>query len=199
VAKLTTSVGALSSTVVPPGLWDLNIFAAVSVLGSAPSFYYSVYQVDADGASNPTLIVSGSNEPVLITNLQTSQLIYDVPLYVPYYTLTDSTKRIQIQLFVNGGGTNRTAYFEFRSGAVSHLHTTLAITPGSTGPTGPTGPTGQTAPITNFGTQRVLTALTSTSTYAEANLTFDGTTLYTSSIQLLNVNVGITIYALNFA
>jgi len=146
VAKFTTAVGALSSTVVPPGLWDLNIFAATSVLGSAPSFYYSIYQVDADGASNPTLIVSGSNEPVLITNLQSSQTLYDVPLYVPYYTLTDSTKRIQIQLYVNGGGSTRTAYFEFRSGAVSHLHTTLAITPGSTGPAGQTGPTGQTGP-----------------------------------------------------
>jgi hypothetical protein len=147
VGKFTTAVGALSSTVVPPGLWDLNIFAAVSNPGNGPSFYYSVYQVDADGLSNPTLIASGSNEPVLITNLQSSKLIYDTPLYVPYYLLTDSTKRIQIQLFVNGGGTNRTAYFEFRSGAVSHLHTTLAITPGSTGPAGPTGQTGPTGPI----------------------------------------------------
>ncbi len=140
VAKFTTPVGALSSTVVPPGLWDLNIFAATSVTGSAPSFYYSIFEVNADGSSNPIQIVSGSNEPVQLINTQLSQLIYDVPLYVPYYLLTDSTKRIQIQLFVNAGpNQSRTAYFEFRSGAVSHLHTTLAITPGSTGPTGPTG------------------------------------------------------------
>ena len=146
VGKFTTPVGALSSTVVPPGLWDLNIFAAVSNVGSAPSFYYSIFQVDADGVSNPISIASGSNEPVLITNLQSSQLIYDVPLYVPYYLLTDSTKRIQLQLFVNGVGSSRTAYFEFRSGAVSHLHTTLAVTPGPTGNTGPTGSTGSTGP-----------------------------------------------------
>lgn len=148
VGKFTTPVGALSSTVVPPGLWDLNIFAAVSNTGSAPSFYYSIFQVDADGVSNPISIVSGSNEPVLIINLQSSQLMYDVPLYVPYYLLTDSTKRIQLQLFVNGGGSSRTAYFEFRSGAVSHLHTTLAITAGSTGNTGPTGPTGADSTVT---------------------------------------------------
>ena len=142
VAKLTTAVGALSSTVVPPGLWDLNIFAATSNTGSAPSFYYSIYQVDADASSNPIRIADGSNEPVLIINQQGSQLLYDVPLYVPYYTLTDSTKRIQIQLYVNAGAANRTAYFEFRSGAISHLHTTLAVAPEATGPTGPTGPTG---------------------------------------------------------
>jgi len=118
----------------------LNIYAATSNTGNAPSFYYSVYQVDADGLSNPILIASGSNEPVLITNLQSSQTLYDVALYVPSYTLTNSTKRIQLQLFVNSGVTARTAYFEFRSGAISHLHTTLAITAGSTGATGPTLP-----------------------------------------------------------
>jgi hypothetical protein len=102
--------------------------------------------VDADGASNPVLIASGSNDAVLITNLQSSQTIYDVALYLPAYTLTDSTKRIQVQLFVNSGVTARTAYFEFRSGAISHLHTTLAISAGSTGPTGNTGSTGPTGP-----------------------------------------------------
>jgi hypothetical protein len=148
----------------------LNIYASVSNPGNGPSFYFSIFQVDADGASNPTLIASGSNEPVLITNLDVSQLVYDVALYVPAYTLTDSTKRIQVQIFVNGGGTNRTAYFDFRSGAISHLHTTLAIvgitgptgptgssftgatgSTGLTGPTGPTGLTGPTGPTGSFG------------------------------------------------
>jgi hypothetical protein len=99
-----------------------------------------VFQVDADGSSNPILIADGSNDPVLITNTQASQTVYDVALYVPEYTLTDSTKRVQVQLFVNENGGTRTAYFEFRSGAISHLHTTIAVAGGSTGPTGPTGP-----------------------------------------------------------
>lgn len=164
VGKFTTPVGALSSTVVPPGLWDLNIFAAVSNVGSAPFFYYSIFQVDADGVSNPISIASGSNEPVLLRNLQSSQTIYDVPLYVPYYLLTDSTKRIQIQLFVNGAGSSRTAYFEFRSGAISHLHTTLAATPAPTGNTGPTGPTGSASTVTGptgaFNSSETLSTLT---------------------------------------
>lgn len=148
VGKFTTEVGALSSTVVSPGLWDLNIYAATNNINNAPLFYYSVYQVDADGSSNPTLIADGSNEPVLITNLQASQTVYTVTLYVPSYTLTNSTKRIQLQLFVNSGTSSRNAYFEFRSGAISHLHTTLAVTPGPTGNTGPTGPTGSASTVT---------------------------------------------------
>jgi len=137
VAKFTSAVGALPTTVISAGIWDLNIYAATSNVGSPPSFYYSVYQVDADGLSNPILIADGSNDSVLITNLQSSQTIYDVALYVPAYTLTNSTKRVQLQLFVNSNGGGRTAYFEFRSGAISHLHTTIAVAIGPTGPTGP--------------------------------------------------------------
>ena len=140
VATFTSAVGALPTTVIPAGLWDLNIYAAASNVSNAPIFYYSVFQVDADGLSNPILIANGSNDGVVISNLQSSQTLYDVALYVPEYTLTDSTKRIQIGLFVNANGGTRTAYFDFRSGAMSHLHTTIAIAIGSTGPTGPTGP-----------------------------------------------------------
>ena len=49
IAKFPTEVGGLASTFVPPGLWDLNIYAATSSITNAPSFYWSLYQVDADG------------------------------------------------------------------------------------------------------------------------------------------------------
>ena len=125
IAKFPTEVGALASTFVPPGLWDMNIYAATSSLTNAPSFYWSLYQVDADGVSNPVLIVDGAADPILITNLVASQTIYDSPLYVPAYTLTNSTKRLSVYLYAVYVGGNRTATFEFRAGAVSHMHTTL--------------------------------------------------------------------------
>lgn len=125
IAKFPTTVGILPSTFVPPGLWDLNIYAATSSLTNAPSFYWSLYQVDADGVSNPVLISDGAADPILITNLVASQTIYDSPLYISAYTLTNSTKRLSIYLYVNYVGGNRTATFEFRNGAVSHIHTTL--------------------------------------------------------------------------
>ena len=125
IAKFPTEVGGLATTFIPPGLWDMNIYAATSSLTNAPSFYWSLYQVDADGVSNPVLIVDGAADPILITNLVASQTIYDSPLYVPAYTLTDSTKRLSVYLYAVYVGGSRTATFEFRAGAVSHLHTTL--------------------------------------------------------------------------
>ena len=125
IAKFPTPVGALPTTFVPPGLWDLNIYAATSSLTNAPSFYWSLYQVDADGVSNPVLIADGAADPILITNLVASQTIYDSPLYIPAYTLTNSTKRLSVYLYAVYVGGSRTATFEFRAGAVSHLHTTL--------------------------------------------------------------------------
>ena len=125
IAKFPTEVGALASTFIPPGLWDMNIYAATSSTTNAPSFYWSLYQVDADGVSNPVLIVDGSAGPVLITNLVSSQTLYDNTLYVPAYTLTNSTKRLSVYLYAVYVGGNRTATFEFRAGAVSHMHTTL--------------------------------------------------------------------------
>ena len=138
IAKFTTQAGALQSTTFPLGLWDLNIYAATSIVNKPPSFYYNIYEVEADGSSNPILIVDGSNAPVVITNLDTDQLIYDLPLYVPTKTLTDATKRVQLQLFVNGyGNGSGSAIFNFRSGAQSHLHTTINSQNGATGPAGP--------------------------------------------------------------
>ena len=125
IAKFPTPVGGLASTFVPPGLWDLNIYAATSSTTNAPSFYWSLYQVDADGVSNPVLISDGAADPILITNLVASQTIYDSPLYIPAYTLTNSTKRLSVYLYAVYVGGGRRATFEFRSGAVSHLHTTL--------------------------------------------------------------------------
>ena len=125
IAKFPTPVGGLPSTFVPPGLWDLNIYAATSSTTNAPSFYWSLYQVDADGVSNPVLISDGAADPILITNLVASQTIYDSPLYIPAYTLTNSTKRLSVYLYAVYVGGNRTATFEFRNGAVSHIHTTL--------------------------------------------------------------------------
>ena len=125
IAKFPTPVGGLASRFVPPGVWDLNIYAATSSVTNAPSFYWSLYQVDADGVSNPVLIVDGSADLVQITNLVASQTLYDAAVYVPSYTLTDSTKRLSLYLYVVYQGGGRTAYFEFRNGAVSHLHTTL--------------------------------------------------------------------------
>ena len=55
---------------------------------------------------------------------------------------------------------------------------------GPTGPTGATGPTGPTLSVNNNVNNRVITATGGASVDAEANLTFDGTTLVTPAIKI---------------
>jgi hypothetical protein len=124
VAKFPTAVGAIAEQTVPAGLWDMNIYAATSSTTNAPSFYWSLYQVDADGSSNPVLISNGAANAELITNLVSSQTQYNQSLYVPTFVLA-AGKRLSCYLYVVYQGGNRTATFEFRSGALSHIHTSI--------------------------------------------------------------------------
>jgi hypothetical protein len=124
VAKFPTAVGAIVEGTIPAGLWDMNIYAATSSTTNAPSFYWSLYQVDSDGASNPVLVADGAANVQIITNLVSSQTQYNQSLYVPNYLLP-ATKRLSCYLYVVYQGGNRTATFEFRNGAVSHIHTSI--------------------------------------------------------------------------
>ena len=92
MGTFTTSVGALNSTTIPLGLWDLNIYASTSDKAKPPSFYSKIYQVDADGSGNPILLVDGSNVPIEITSLNNNEVVlYNESIYMPTKTLTDLT------------------------------------------------------------------------------------------------------------
>ena len=127
IAKFPTGVGALVSTIITPGDWGLNIYARTSATTLAPSFYWSLYQVDADGASNPVLIKDGSVDPVSVTS--TSNTLFTATESIPAYTLTDSTKRLAVYLYGVYVGGSRTLTFSFRGATQSFLNTTLGATP----------------------------------------------------------------------
>jgi hypothetical protein len=153
IATFTTPTNFLTSTIIPPGNWDLNLFASSST-GNNITVYWSLYYVNADGTTGKTLIVAGTPAaavPILTQNQ------YVITISVPLTTLPDLTKRLQIEVFANftSGGT-RTLTMEFRNNTVSHVHTSLEFV-SPTGPTGPigsqgaTGPTGPTGPIGSQG------------------------------------------------
>jgi len=127
VAKFPSPVGALVSTFITSGLWNINIYASSSATTSTPSFYWSLYQVDADGVSNPVLISDGSATPTSVTTL--SSTLYTAQLSVPSYTLTNSTKRIAVYLYGVYAAGSRTLTFAFRGATISFLNTTLGDTP----------------------------------------------------------------------
>jgi len=117
VAKFPSPVGALVSTFITAGIWNINIFASTSATTSTPSFYWSLYQVDADGVSNPVLISDGSASPTSVTTLTST--LYTAQLSVPSYTLTDATKRIAVYLYGVYAAGSRTLTFAFRGSKIS--------------------------------------------------------------------------------
>lgn len=160
MGTFVTDVGALTTTFIAAGLWDVTLHASANDTGVA---YYAVLDsVDADGSSNPVLIASGASGP---DGIGTFPDEYTHSIYIPSTTLADLTKRVRVRLYANFAGTDRSVTFLFRDQTVSHVHTTilqgLPTGPtGATGVTGPTGPTGPTGILGPTGADSVVTGPT---------------------------------------
>jgi hypothetical protein len=122
IAKFPSAVGAIVEETITPGAWDLNIYASASSLTNAPLFYWSLYQVDADGASNPVLIADGAANEQVITSLTAT--LQTQSLQIPA-ALLPAGKRISCYLYARYRSGGRTATFSFRTGSQSFLGTTI--------------------------------------------------------------------------
>jgi hypothetical protein len=122
IAKFPSAVGAIVEETITPGAWDLNIYASASSLTNAPLFYWSLYQVDADGSSNPVLIADGAANEQVITSLTATLQIQS--LQIPA-TLLPFGKRIACYLYARYRSGGRTATFSFRAGSQSFLSTSI--------------------------------------------------------------------------
>jgi len=122
IAKFPSAVGAIVEETITPGAWDLNIFASTSSLTNAPLFYWSLYQVDADGSSNPVLIADGAANEQVITSLTAA--LQTQSLTIPP-VLLPAGKRIACYLYARYRSGGRTATFSFRTGSQSFLGTTI--------------------------------------------------------------------------
>lgn len=143
MTTLVTPAATLTSTLIVPGLWDMNLYASSSDPTRSIVYYFSVYEVASDGTTVLGTIATGSTASATPITLQG---LYTYSLYVPAYTLQSLSSRIQVKVYTtiaSGGGT-KTLTFEFRGSTISHIHTTLVANPvtGPTGATGAQGPTG---------------------------------------------------------
>jgi hypothetical protein len=144
MTTLTTPVGALTSPIIVAGLWEMSLYAINSGTANSISYYFSIFEVAADGTTVLGTIAAGTSGTA--TPIAT-QNIYNYDLYVPAYTLTDLDSRVQINVYADfTGGPDKTLTLEFRGNTISHVHTTLVANV-ITGPTGPTGPAGPSGPI----------------------------------------------------
>jgi hypothetical protein len=122
IAKFPSAVGAIVEETITPGAWDLNIYASASSLTNAPLFYWSLYQVDADGSSNPVLIADGAANEQVITSLTAT--LQTQSLSIPA-VLLPLGKRIACYLYARYRSGGRTATFSFRTGSQSFLSTSI--------------------------------------------------------------------------
>jgi hypothetical protein len=122
IAKFPSAVGAIVEETITPGAWDMNLFTSSSSLTNAPSWYWSLYYVDADGSSNPVLIADGAANVQAITSLTAT--LQTQSLTIPA-TLLPAGKRISCYLYARYTLGSRTATFSFRTGSQSFLGTTI--------------------------------------------------------------------------
>ena len=114
------------STIIPDGFWLMHLFGSRN--NGTVSFYTDIYYVDNDGVSNKTLIASGAGDPVPITN--TAPIMLSQSLFSDVISLSDTNKRLIIEVFVITSSGNRTTTFYFRDSTISHIHTPLTAPSG---------------------------------------------------------------------
>jgi hypothetical protein len=153
MGTFTTAPNTTDSTIIIPGLWDLNLWATSDDDTDKVQFYYSIFYVTANGVTE-TLIAAGSS--AASTPVYTGTNLYSASIYVPQTTLPDLSYRLRVKIYaVFVGPSNHSLSVYFRNSTVSHLHTTLLANQatGPTGAAGATGVTGATGPSGAAGLQ----------------------------------------------
>jgi hypothetical protein len=127
VAEFITTINNPATTIIPGGIWDLNLYADADGYSNESYFRFKVSTWDGYAKN----IIATSNDvyvsdPAVINN-------YSASVYVPTTTVSlEDRFAIEIEAAKTSGSssTSFTAYFE--DGYVSHAHTTIEA-PGGTG------------------------------------------------------------------
>ena len=140
--------GVLSSNIIPPGMWDMNIWVRTPQVGRV-SLQWSLYSQDEEKGKYSPFLFAESEKYTITTSSGTCPVQLVMPLYVAKpCCLCDTNSRILLGLraFTDLPQACLSLYFE--SCKASFIRTTLVPggPTGVTGPTGPTGPTGATGP-----------------------------------------------------
>lgn len=147
VTSFVTPVGFLTSTTIPGGVWIFSQWAKTTDTGELNNFYISICSVDADGISNPSVILDGSTATQLLSN-SSVQYNYVFSQSVASSYVVDLTKRIRINVYANFGVAS-SIVFAYEGTTTSSVlcpipHSTVQSSSGVVGPTGLTGITGTT-------------------------------------------------------
>ena len=127
LASFVTDVSVPSSTTIPAGIWDFNIFVESSSTNAANQVYFQVKIYQYDDTEALTLLGTSSDvyiyDPTEITQ-------YVASIIVPQITIL-STDRIVVYLYGRSHQNNKHITFHFGGSYPSHVHTTLPSVTGT--------------------------------------------------------------------
>jgi hypothetical protein len=146
--KISSLSGLIGASLIPPGIWDLNIYAKADQGNDenniAIKWFLLGYNSNTSTLTN--LVTSGSDEEFIpdhqnIMKITTSMIIDSI------IDISSYTDLVVVITNVNRTAQSRDALMYFQSyQTYSHIHTTFAVA-GPTGPAGIQGPVGGVGPI----------------------------------------------------
>ena len=124
MGTFVTPVGFLTSLIVPGAPWDLSIWASTTDEDEVNNMYLRVYEVDADGISDPVLIFNGGAGVPFIVN-GGAIVNYNSTVNIPTFEVASLTRRLQFRLYANFGAAS-TITFYTRDLTVSSIRTSVS-------------------------------------------------------------------------
>jgi hypothetical protein len=127
LASFVTDLNTPSSTIIPAGIWDFNIYAKsiTSIAANETSFQIEILKYDG---SNAPVLLSISNEVYIYDPAEITQYVASVIL--PQTTIL-ATDRIVVYLYGKAYQNNNTLSFHFGASYPSHVHSTIPSVTGT--------------------------------------------------------------------
>jgi len=127
LASFVTDVNTPSSTTIPAGIWDFNIFVESTTTSSANQVYFKIEILKYDGVNAPVSIAT-SNDVYIYDPAEINQQIASVVM--PQTTIL-ATDRIVVYLYGRAHQNNNRLTFHFGGNYPSHTHSTIPSVTGT--------------------------------------------------------------------
>jgi hypothetical protein len=127
LASFVTDLNTPSSTSIPAGLWDFNIYAESTTSNTANQTSFQIQVLKYDGSNAPALLGT-SNEIYIYDPTEVTQYVASVVL--PQTTIA-SSDRIVVYLSGKAHQNNNTLTFHFGGSYPSHVHSTIPSVTGT--------------------------------------------------------------------
>ena len=127
LASFVTDLNVPSSTAIPAGIWDFNLFIESTTTNSANQIYFKIEILKYDGVNAPTLLAT-SNDTYIYDPAEINQYVASVVM--PQTTVL-ATDRIVVYLYGRAHQNNNRLTLHFGGQYPSHTHSTMPSVTGT--------------------------------------------------------------------